>query len=1119
MKNAKSLGKLIQKIDDFIRMYYKSMIIRGVIYSIGLLIIFFLIVNSLEYFSYFGKTTRAILFFGYIICAIITLGAYVITPLLRLYNISKTITHEQAAIIISRHFPEISDRLINTLQLGTLMNDDMGNIEMLEAAIQQKSDKIKHVPFIEAIDKKENVRKIPFAVIPLLVVIILFIAAPATIREPAHRISTYRVNYERPMPFRFIVHISELSVLKGDDLDLLIKLEGDELPAEVIIEYERKSVRCVRISNNEYIYRFKNLNADLIFRLQGGEFYSEYYQVKVIPKPIILDYVVNLEYPAYIRRQSEVIPNTGDFSVPTGTIITWKFNTESVDSMIMRTGNPDQPEAIRTLNNEFTANMRVIESFDYVIIPYNHFTVSKDSLHHQIKAIPDMYPEIQVETFIDSSNFKMAFFTGQVKDDYGFEKLEFVIKKRNVKDTDQLLEALTRIVNIDKSINSQSFFYNIDFSEIKIEPGDRIEYWFEIWDNDGVNGSKSSRSGLGFVEIPGIIEREERIAAQQTEMTTDIDMVQTELLKLSREIDQLQKSILQKETINWDDSRKLQEMIEKHQELQMKVEKFKNDNTELNKLQNELHSYDEDIIKKQEELQKLFDEILTDEMKKLFDDIQKLMEQLDREKMQETLNKMKLSNKDLINDLDRTLELFRQLEMEKLITDAVEKLKKLSEEQMSLSENTQVPESNTEDLDKQQEEIQEKFEMIKDDIRSLEGKNEELEDKYEMIDNKGMEKEVDESMEKSRENLQMNKRKNASSHQKEASEKMQEMAESLMDMMTQMQNEQLGEDIQMIRKLLEDLINISFGQEEMIGRTLNTATIDPQYNEVLSDQKKINTSLKQVEDSLNAIAKRQLAIQQFVLREIALINNNVEETLKSLEDRNINSASTRQQFVMTSINNLALMLSEALEQMNEDLMSNSKDGSSCPKPGAGKGKSKPSMRSMKDLQQQMNQQMEQMRQQLGKENEIGKKQPGGQSMSEQFARMAAQQEELRRQMQEYLEDLKKETGEGDGNTMKAIEDMEQTEKDLVHKRITNETMMRQERIITRLLESERAEMEREKEERRESREAQNYQLMNQDSVLEFYRKKMTEKEMLRTIPPLMNSFYRTRVNNYFIQVQ
>ena len=49
-------------------------------------------------------------------------------------------------------------------------------------------------------------------------------------------------------------------------------------------------------------------------------------------------------------------------------------------------------------------------------------------------------------------------------------------------------------------------------------------------------------------------------------------------------------------------------------------------------------------MKKQEELQKLFDKLMTDEMKKLYKEFEDLMN-LNKDKANEMLNKMKFSTK------------------------------------------------------------------------------------------------------------------------------------------------------------------------------------------------------------------------------------------------------------------------------------------------------------------------------------------------------------------------------------------------------------------------------------------------------------------------------------------
>jgi hypothetical protein len=93
--------------------------------------------------------------------------------------------------------------------------------------------------------------------------------------------------------------------------------------------------------------------------------------------------------------------------------------------------------------------------------------------------------------------------------------------------------------------------------------------------------------------------------------------------------------------------------------------------------------------------------------------------------------------------------------------------------------------------------------------------------------------------------------------------------------------------------------------------------------------------------------------------------------------------------------------------------------------------------------------------------------------------------------------------------------MEENEKDIVNKRITDATLKRQQEILTRLLESEKAEKEREQEERRESNEAKDEIYRNPAQFEEYKRLKLRELELLKTIPPSLTTFYKNLVNSYF----
>ena len=133
--------------------------------------------------------------------------------------------------------------------------------------------------------------------------------------------------------------------------------------------------------------------------------------------------------------------------------------------------------------------------------------------------------------------------------------------------------------------------------------------------------------------------------------------------------------------------------------------------------------------------------------------------------------------------------------------------------------------------------------------------------------------------------------------------------------------------------------------------------------------------------------------------------------------------------------------------------------------------------------------------------------------------MAAQQEAIRRMMQDYLSELKKEGKGYDGQLERLMQEMEKTEKELVHKMINQQTMKRQEQIMTRLLESERAELEREKEEKRESKQGQDKQLLPPPELINEKLKQKNELELYKTIPPSLNYFYKNKVNHYFYHMK
>ena len=147
-------NQLIQKLDEFIRKYYLNQLIRGTLLTIGLLVAFFLASVSLEYFGHFGTNTRTIFFYALVVISFVSSGTWVAEPLIKLWKIRPGISYDEAATIVGKHFSNIEDRLLNTLQLQRTA--ESSSSELLLASIDQRITELKPVPFATAIDLGQN---------------------------------------------------------------------------------------------------------------------------------------------------------------------------------------------------------------------------------------------------------------------------------------------------------------------------------------------------------------------------------------------------------------------------------------------------------------------------------------------------------------------------------------------------------------------------------------------------------------------------------------------------------------------------------------------------------------------------------------------------------------------------------------------------------------------------------------------------------------------------------------------------------------------------------------------------------------------------------------------------
>ncbi len=78
-----------------------------------------------------------------------------------------------------------------------------------------------------------------------------------------------------------------------------------------------------------------------------------------------------------------------------------------------------------TSTNTFIYSGRALKSNVYAVVSANEYLRNADSLSYTVSVIPDNYPTISIEQVRDSIYDKKIYFTGLIKDDYGFSRLTF----------------------------------------------------------------------------------------------------------------------------------------------------------------------------------------------------------------------------------------------------------------------------------------------------------------------------------------------------------------------------------------------------------------------------------------------------------------------------------------------------------------------------------------------------------------------------------------------------------------------------------------------------------------------------------------------------------------------
>lgn len=1078
-------NQIEKKLKDFYRKYYKNRLIKGTLLFLTFGLTYFLLTSFIEFSLWLSPLGRTFLFWLFVLVELYLLFQFVGKPTLKLFQTQKGINDIKLSKIVGKHFKEIEDKLLNVLQLKEHSEES----DLLLASIEQKAKEIAPIQFNKAIDYKLNLKYLKYALIPLSAVLILFLTNIISgFSKSFDRVVNYQTSYTPPAPFRFVLKKKNLKAIQGEDYTLQVITEGNITPSEAKIYFNNQEYYLNSRRLGEFEFTFEQVQDNIEFFIQGNEVKSQTYSLDVVNTPKIKGVNLDLQYPKHTKQKNERLNSPSNLIVPEGTEISWSVttvNTDSVDVLIKGEKTP----FIKNKNNEFIYKKRAKASFNYQISSSNKQIKNYDNIGFFVNVVKDEFPKINVQTNLDSLNNQPIYFVGQISDDYGLKKLQLVYSEEG--DNQKLSSYKIPI----KRKALESFYYDFP-SGLNLKEGIGYEFYFEVFDNDGVNGSKKTQSKTFYYRLK---TKEELNQKQLDDQKNYINNLEKSLLNKKKEksaLEDIQKDLQNKQNMNWNDKKKIENLIKRQKQYQQMMDKqTKNllENFDKKKEENEsLQNTKEELKKRIEELKKL------KRQQKLLEELEKLTNKLDKDELVRKTKELAEQNKQQERSLERILELTKRFYVEQKMTQLANKLDKLSKEQNKLS-NKENP------TKKEQEELNKKFQKTAKELEELDKDNQKLKKPMDLPDVSDEKYDVNKQQKEAKENLDKQNKSAAKKNQKKAAKKMQQMSQKMQQAMSDMQANAVEANIEGLRKILKNLITFSFQQEGLMKKFEEIDFQHPDFGSSLRKQNVIKTYFEHIDDSLYVLSMRVPQISAKIQNDLANAHYNLNQSLENFTERRFSTGTSNQQYVMTSANNLSDFLSDLLNNMNNSMS------------GKGKGKPKNSF-SLPDILKKQEGLSKKMKEGLGKKKKQGNQQKGkekgnkeGEENNGELYKIYQQQSQLRDQLQNLIKNGNDPKGQG----KKVVKSMEQLENEILEKGFSREVLQRMQNLEYQMLKLDKAVLEQNKDKKRKSNTNTRRFSKQQLDQINFKKLFTNQLEILNRQSLPLQQNYKRKVQEYF----
>lgn len=1084
-----------------------SIIFYSILFIAGTagLVFFVSLFESLFYLEITGRTVLALLFLGSEISLAIYLLVYrIIIKRTRHTCEEHCRTAEEAGI----YFPAIKDNLKNLLQIA-YGSGEGASAEIVEAVLKQGADEYSGYDFTRMVTFGARRNSTIASAAAVFMIALLFLISPS-LRSAAERVINYSNEYAPPARFYFIIKPGNSAAAKGEDVKIEIRVKEKESGSISLFikpaEESRFSEKTVSASGGVFYYTVVNANSSFQYYASVEGFNSQLYEITVLNRPVIQEINIKLIPPAYTRLPAETLKDNGSASAIKGTRIEFS----------LKSSRPLRSAAVK-IKDSTILNMRVsgINAFGEMTLKkdmnyYFELTGSDGNrsinpVVYTLQCIQDEYPSVGIYSpgkEIKSAVGEKVGISYQIKDDFGFSRcgLKYKISYSPIRKAEEEYNYMP--IPFKTQPAAQELSYLWDTGKLNLNEGETVSWFIEVTDNDIISGPKKTAGEIYYIKIPSLNDVSESIEKKEGEIEKEL----AELLKdaekakeeLRRTAGDLKKD---KRELTWEEKNSISKTLENVEKVQRGIEETKEKLDEIKKEMSGSRLFSKETVEKYRELQKMFEELNSEEFRQAIMKMQDALKSMMRDNVQNAMEKLEGEEEFLRNSIERTMNLLKRIKVEMKIDELIKRTDALAGKVNEINNKMKNADLGNaavkEEMENRQEDLTKGLKSLGEEMRYAEHLMNGLDnmplEEIKKIRSEASKQNNENISEEARSAIERGRKENASAGNAGISKNLSSLSKMMSGMKKSFQQMNQMKTFSEMMKAFSNLIALSREQEKLLKET-EALSYSPERLKAKSvQQNSIKNSLLNVIRSITELSQKTMGITPETGEALGRGYSQMQEAVNALNGGG-GSPHSSMRGAMEGINKGAAMLKGSMDRMM----------------GGGAGGGMASL--MQQLQDAAQQQMKlnQMTRELGS---------GGLTQQElaEMQRLARTQEIIRKS----LERINREAMEAGrskslaGSLEKTIEEMRALVSEMERNPAGTEIIKRQEKILTRMLDSQRSLTEKDFEKERESKTGGVFNAVSPGPMdLSKEKRSKYEEELIRALKDEYRKDYEQLIKRY-----